>query len=98
MSGSRDLHRKEAANRESRKVTATASEHLNAQRAPDSKQRFPSPRNAAKRLARDDSREHDSEVWHVSDDWPEFVPITLDEIEVSEAFLRSALDELLKDK
>ena len=47
-------------------------------------------------LASDDSKGHDSETWQVSDDWPEFVPITLEEVEVIEAFLRDAIDDILK--
>jgi hypothetical protein len=41
-------------------------------------------------------REHDSIDWRVTDDWPEQVPTTLDEIETLEAFLRDAIDALLK--
>ncbi len=47
-------------------------------------------------LASDVEREHDSDDWHVTDDWPEQVPIALDEIEAIEAFLGQILDELLK--
>lgn len=48
------------------------------------------------RLACDDLQGRDSRAWQVSDDWPEFVPIAVDEVEVIEAFLRDALDDLLK--
>lgn len=43
-----------------------------------------------------DSHAHDSGVWHVTDDWPSTVPITADEVDVIEAFLRQAIDALLK--
>jgi hypothetical protein len=49
-----------------------------------------------KRLAPQDSHAHDSGVWHVTDDWPSTVPITADEVDVIEAFLRQAIDALLK--
>jgi hypothetical protein len=98
MSGSRDVHRKEIANRESRQEPATASGHSNAQRPQDSKPCVRSHGKPQTRLASDDSREHDSDIWHVTDDWPEFVPITVDEIEIIEAFLRNALGELLSDE
>jgi len=49
-----------------------------------------------KRLAPQDSHAHDSGVWHVTDDWPSTVPVTADEVDVIEAFLRQAIDALLK--
>jgi hypothetical protein len=47
-------------------------------------------------LASDDLAGDDSIDWCVTDDWPEFVPITSDEIETIEAFLREAIGDLLK--
>lgn len=47
-------------------------------------------------LAPADSGEHDSEVVNVTDDWPSSVPITPDEVDVIEAFLRREIDVLLR--
>jgi hypothetical protein len=44
----------------------------------------------------DNSQGHDSVDWRVTDDWPEQVPITSEEVETIQAFLREAIDELLK--
>jgi hypothetical protein len=98
MSGSRDTHRKEIGNRSSSGEPSTSSQESNAQRLQDTNLRARSLGQSRKRLVSHDSQEQDSEAWHVSDDWPEFVPITVEEVEVIEAFLRNALDELLKDK
>ncbi len=98
MSGSRDLYRKEIANRVSSEEHGATSHESDAQPVQGTNRCARSPGQSRKRLVSHDSQEHDSEAWHVSDDWPEFVPITVDEVEVIEAFLRSALDDLLKDK
>jgi hypothetical protein len=47
-------------------------------------------------LAPDDARGQDSIDWRVTDDWPEQVPITSEEIEAIEAFLREAIEALLR--
>ncbi|WP_156034107.1 hypothetical protein [Bosea sp. 117] len=47
-------------------------------------------------LAPADSDEHDSKVVHVTDDWPLAVPITAEEVDVIEAFLRREIDALLR--
>lgn len=47
-------------------------------------------------LALEDSQGHDSVDWGVTDDWPKQVPITSDEVEMIEAFLREAVADLLK--
>lgn len=96
MPKARDLHRQEIANRESSDEHTAASGHSKALRGQTLNQHADPSEKQQERLASDDPQEHDSDVWHVSDDWPEFVPITPDEVEVIEAFLRDALDELLK--
>ncbi|WP_421698244.1 hypothetical protein [Ancylobacter sp.] len=53
-------------------------------------------RDAKQNLAPADSVEHDSKVAHVTDDWPSNVPITPDEVDVVEAFLRQEIDALLR--
>ena len=53
-------------------------------------------RDAEQNLAPADSVEHDSKVVHVTDDWPSSVPITPDEVDVIEAFLRWEIDALLR--
>jgi len=53
-------------------------------------------RDAKQNLAPADSVEHDSKVVHVTDDWPSNVPITPDEVDVVEAFLRREIDALLR--
>ncbi|WP_214007587.1 hypothetical protein [Ancylobacter sonchi] len=39
---------------------------------------------------------HDSKILHVTDDWPSSVPITHEEVDVIEAFLRREIDALLR--
>lgn len=53
-------------------------------------------RDAHQSLAPSDSGEHDSDVLHVTDDWPSSFPITPDEVDVIEAFLRREIDALLR--
>ena len=53
-------------------------------------------RDAEQNLAPADSVEHDSKVAHVTDDWLSNVPITPDEVDVVEAFLRQEIDALLR--
>lgn len=53
-------------------------------------------RDAEQNLAPADSVEHDSKVVYVTDDWPSNVPITPDEVDVVEAFLRREIDALLR--
>ena len=53
-------------------------------------------RDAHQSLAPSDSVEHDSNVVHVTDDWPSIVPISSDEVDVIEAFLRREIDTLLR--
>ncbi|MDF2811090.1 MAG: hypothetical protein K0S56_2121 [Microvirga sp.] len=53
-------------------------------------------RDVEQTLAPADSVEHDSKVVHVTDDWPSNVPITPDEVDVVEAFLRREIDALLR--
>jgi hypothetical protein len=53
-------------------------------------------RVAHQTLAPGDSVEHDSNAVHVTDDWPSNVPITPDEVDVVEAFLRREIDALLR--
>ncbi|MBS7532364.1 hypothetical protein KHC28_01690 [Ancylobacter sonchi] len=53
-------------------------------------------RDAEQNLAPADSLEHDSNVAHVTDDWPPSVPITSEEVDVIEAFLRREIDALLR--
>ncbi|MBB3772765.1 hypothetical protein FHS55_003386 [Angulomicrobium tetraedrale] len=53
-------------------------------------------RDAEQNLGPADSVEHDSKVVHVTDDWPSSVPITPDEVDVVEAFLRREIDALLR--
>jgi hypothetical protein len=53
-------------------------------------------RVAEQNLAPAGSVEHDSKVVHVTDDWPSSVPITPDEVDVIEAFLRWEIDALLR--
>jgi len=47
-------------------------------------------------LAPAESDEHDSNVAHITDNWPLAVPITAEEIDVIEAFLRREIDALLR--
>jgi len=53
-------------------------------------------RDAEQNLAPADSLEHDSNVAHVTDDWPSSVPITPEEVDVIEAFFRREIDALLR--
>ncbi|MDR6956003.1 hypothetical protein J2X65_005396 [Ancylobacter sp. 3268] len=53
-------------------------------------------RDAEQNLAPADSVKHDSKAVHVTDDWPAIVPITPDEVDVVEAFLRREIDALLR--
>ncbi|WP_187291169.1 hypothetical protein [Ancylobacter novellus] len=53
-------------------------------------------RDAEQNLASANSVEHDSNVVHVTDDWPSNVPISSDEVDVIEAFLRREIDALLR--
>jgi hypothetical protein len=93
MSRARRLHRKE--NRPSGEEAASSSvSHVvprdELRRHPQACEKLPEA------LEPDDLRGHDSIDWRVSDDWPEHVPITSDEIEVVEGFLGQILDDLLK--
>lgn len=55
-----------------------------------------SVRRAEQSLATADSCGHDSPTVHVTDDWPPSVPITSEEVDVIEAFLRREINELLR--
>lgn len=55
-----------------------------------------SVRRAEQSLATVDSGGHDSPTVHVTDDWPPSVPITSEEVDVIEAFLRREINELMR--
>ncbi len=96
MLRSRAFHRKETTNLKSREASAAASESSSAPPLEET-YHFAQPcEKAPELLAPNDAEGHDSETWRVTDDWPEIVPITSDEVEVIEAFLRKAIDDLLK--
>lgn len=96
MSQPRAFHRKETKNLKSCEEATAHSEAFTAP-PPEEANHCPQPCGKSRELlAPDGSRGHDSEVWRVTDDWPEIVPITSDEVEVIESFMRQILDDLLK--
>ncbi len=52
--------------------------------------------NDAYLIASGEELDHDSCRWRVEDDWPKQIPITSDEIETIEAFLRDMIDEFFR--
>jgi hypothetical protein len=73
-----------------------ASSLSGSERADESPRRQRACGKLPKALASAALQAHDSIDWRVTDDWPEEVPITQDEIEIIEAYLRDAIDALLK--
>jgi hypothetical protein len=82
----------------SRRTSGSKENHSSREEAPSSFESRPyvqSDGKSPEALASEDLQRDDSIDWHVTDDWPEKVPITLDEIETIEAYLREAIDDLL---
>ncbi len=92
----RAFHPKETKSLKSREEAMSPAEAFATSR-PEESNYCPQPSGRSPELlAPDDMQGIDSEAWGVIDDWPEIVPITSDEVEVIEAFLRKALNDLLK--
>ncbi len=96
MLRARTFHRKETTNLKSHEALAAASEFPCAPPPEETDHCAQSSKKTPEPLAQDDSQEHDLETCNVTDDWQEIVPITSDEVEAIEAFLRKALDDILR--
>ncbi len=96
MAQAHGFHRKETKNPRSHEELAAGSEGSNVPGVQESNPHIEPCEKFLEALAPNDPQEHDLEVLRVTDDWPEIIPITSDEVEAIEAFFRDVLDDLLK--